>query len=1078
MVFPATATTGPYEVQNPPSGYPALEIRDRVVITASTFSTLASPSTGAPSPTTTTTMIYPSFPGLTLTVATTTWIRAVLATPVSFPANCPVGLAKSTLVAGATFNPHGPPITNTTNAQYTLPLAVKASVSTLISYIQSKRSSDLAPDGRSWNNSSNQTSARKPGVERAAPGAGTASSFTYQAPTSVPNQGPPSTGAQVTVSKSTGRPAVPDQISPGSQDNAKALPLTWLKQPNGRSTGSGGSVQATSSSNVSDAASTALVSSLASSHPVNAPIGLMSGVTSSIAGGSISQAGNPGQLRFSFSSNGLAVTPEISNPSAARPSTSISQAFNSQSLQLGAVVITSIVTASEPVRRVYPVIETFVPTTYSALTTLSSTTTTSSVVTRGSSNITTIPVTIYPGGVAWGIPSVDAGNPILLPPATAPQLNSPSQSGSQSALAGTSSSTSKNSLGSLTTITDLPSQATGSSKPFIAIPLSITKAPPSQATDLSKPFIAIPLPITKAPPSSEQAALTVFSGTTTPTASEISTGVSSDGHTDASGVPFPIPVFWGRSDFCSLFCPSRGDCALCGYSINLEPGIYRFGSITWPPGWKAPPLDITIKKDGTPEYDEEQLSSDSRNSQSQTSEPSTSSTSYTSASLTSSSPSSSTFGGALCDVSCSACVAGLSPPSSPQAKRRSGTMSALQKRIMERPSDDPYRGDIDEFIAGLYHSPHRRIVRASWDLEHPSSASYYDLLNVPFNLAVANLYGCTSLVLTSTKGIWMSHFWEQPSFFDKVLGEPNPEKFQKHVIDILGPGDNTGNFPGISQYIGPGKPFGPDTRTEASIVTPQDRVDPIPGETLYPDMIDKLDKEVRRLFEVNDGLLNGDPKIVDYYPVYVAPPESEWIANGKVIFQYHPQGLQCGDGYNAVGRLWVEEEQEPARDYAWEPWPQQRPNNQRRGLRAAGGDDGGVQYHKRAEPGSAPSGTCFMSKASTTPGALFATVATGTKSSNSAPSTFTPASSTTDGISSAKAATGSKRSNSTSSTFTSAASTTDDAPSGTPAAGSKSSNTAPSTLITSIKFTESQTSNGVTGTGTVTASPKASLRLQ
>ena len=42
MVFPATITTGTYEVQNPPSGYPALEISNLAVITDSTFSTYTS----------------------------------------------------------------------------------------------------------------------------------------------------------------------------------------------------------------------------------------------------------------------------------------------------------------------------------------------------------------------------------------------------------------------------------------------------------------------------------------------------------------------------------------------------------------------------------------------------------------------------------------------------------------------------------------------------------------------------------------------------------------------------------------------------------------------------------------------------------------------------------------------------------------------------------------------------------------------------------------------------------------------------------------------------------------------------
>ena len=42
MVFPATTTTGTYEVQNPPSGYPPLEISNLAVMTDSSFSTYTS----------------------------------------------------------------------------------------------------------------------------------------------------------------------------------------------------------------------------------------------------------------------------------------------------------------------------------------------------------------------------------------------------------------------------------------------------------------------------------------------------------------------------------------------------------------------------------------------------------------------------------------------------------------------------------------------------------------------------------------------------------------------------------------------------------------------------------------------------------------------------------------------------------------------------------------------------------------------------------------------------------------------------------------------------------------------------
>ena len=46
QVFPATQTTGTYEVLNPPSGYPPLAVVNLAVVTDSTFSTVTSVDIG------------------------------------------------------------------------------------------------------------------------------------------------------------------------------------------------------------------------------------------------------------------------------------------------------------------------------------------------------------------------------------------------------------------------------------------------------------------------------------------------------------------------------------------------------------------------------------------------------------------------------------------------------------------------------------------------------------------------------------------------------------------------------------------------------------------------------------------------------------------------------------------------------------------------------------------------------------------------------------------------------------------------------------------------------------------------
>lgn len=89
-----------------------------------------------------------------------------------------------------------------------------------------------------------------------------------------------------------------------------------------------------------------------------------------------------------------------------------------QVLPRGATAITSTSSGSITTSRV--ISETFIPTTYSTLTDLTSTLTTSSIISYGTTP-TAIPITVYPGGSAWGIPSVGPGTPIFPAPSVAPK---------------------------------------------------------------------------------------------------------------------------------------------------------------------------------------------------------------------------------------------------------------------------------------------------------------------------------------------------------------------------------------------------------------------------------------------------------------------------------------------------------------------------------------------------------------------------------------------------------------------------------------------------------------------------------
>lgn len=59
-----------------------------------------------------------------------------------------------------------------------------------------------------------------------------------------------------------------------------------------------------------------------------------------------------------------------------------------------------------------------------------------------------------------------------------------------------------------------------------------------------------------------------------------------------------------------------------------------------------------------------------------------------------------------------------------------------------------------------------------------SSSRFTDFDEAEHNIYVEALTGCTSVIVVSRKGAWMSHLWEGPSF---IL----PQNFQPDVLDYL-----------------------------------------------------------------------------------------------------------------------------------------------------------------------------------------------------------------------------------------------------------------------------------------------------
>ena len=256
----------------------------------------------------------------------------------------------------------------------------------------------------------------------------------------------------------------------------------------------------------------------------------------------------------------------------------------------------------------------------------------------------------------------------------------------------------------------------------------------------------------------------------------------------------------------------------------------------------------------------------------------------------------------------------LSPPAKnpdlvPQARAFS---KQLAKRTLPAPGDFPWLGDQDSFLWTQYGD---MSVVAGWvplrqDPNFPSSAIAYGLGPTRFDAAVQGLYGCTSLIIVSTQGVWMSHLWENPSFqTNDVVNQAN---FQAQVLDRLGPGDGTGDFPGLTQYLT--TQFAADTKPVAIIMTPRNRNNPQPGVLMFQNQITQLIDRVQTIFggtrtnsgQYTGGTLNGVPLVIDYTPKSDQFSQT-WTSSGKALFQYDPVQTRCNGVQWAMVRLWVED---------------------------------------------------------------------------------------------------------------------------------------------------------------------------
>lgn len=255
-----------------------------------------------------------------------------------------------------------------------------------------------------------------------------------------------------------------------------------------------------------------------------------------------------------------------------------------------------------------------------------------------------------------------------------------------------------------------------------------------------------------------------------------------------------------------------------------------------------------------------------------------------------------------------------------QAKQfRRGLMpiKSLDKRVLKTPAD--YKNNVTSFFMTEYEqewADHLKIVGTAVG----RSTGFVRALGPnAYNGAVSGLHGCTSIIVVSKSAMWLSHFWEIPSFrrfssnFRKSRREEDMVLFDETVLNQMAFGGP--DITGLQPYTVPGADFDKSEDPQVIIMTPRIPF-AVDDELEYEDEITEIKSGLAVLFPA------VPPMTVDYLPRPSRALQNDNPA-GKILVQYDPMNeitpsTEARSSYHgATIRVWVEDQPQPVLEKKW-----------------------------------------------------------------------------------------------------------------------------------------------------------------
>ena len=255
------------------------------------------------------------------------------------------------------------------------------------------------------------------------------------------------------------------------------------------------------------------------------------------------------------------------------------------------------------------------------------------------------------------------------------------------------------------------------------------------------------------------------------------------------------------------------------------------------------------------------------------------------------------------------------------------------KRSVDAPGND-----MDQFMHSVFTSP---AFNYTVPVDRAATSAVEQFQDNDVKIGLGAMYGCTSLVVISRRGVYMTHYYESPYFYDDQTQEhTTPEQYQSFADNILS-SITTGSTDNGTQHVDPLDGMASDQSRVASnpadanlLFTPDDNVQAFiisphrwykPNDARFPDRLNQIKATASSLLPPQTTFntflyqrMSQTPEVQAWVRENPSGSTVDWeseitqqilnTANSKVLVDYSK-----GQGY----KVWMMRNTEPVVQDQW-----------------------------------------------------------------------------------------------------------------------------------------------------------------